>query len=331
MRMSSGIILITTKRDFFGIQGVSRVEAGVHAWTWACRCLDYCTINYTDWREAEWNKQKHFIFLSLPPYLASIQRSVWFAKSIVLSCGFQTLMATGVTCGRVCIRPVDTVTFRPCWGPTLVDTTASPLDRFQLQRHEQTNPEPRHSQQTNTAFPDTRIRRYPLKASQPTHTATMDPFSTESELFAIQSHFHQGQYAAVIDYDLSTLSPENHPAANVLVLRAKIASGQAKEVLGEVKGADEPELKAVAALAASEAGKVEEAAAGVEKLAEEHEGNGMVQVLGGIVLFRAGKVEEALALLGKHEGNRELSPVSVSYPFMEENRSRFLRGAKDWG
>lgn len=137
----------------------------------------------------------------------------------------------------------------------------------------------------------------------------MDPFSTESELFAIQSHFHQGQYASVIDYDLSTLSPENLPAANVLVLRAKIALGQAKEVLREVKGAEEPELKAVAALAASEAGKAEEAAASVEELAGEHGDNGTVQVLGGIVLFRAGKVEEALALLGKHEGNRRLTPA----------------------
>ena len=114
----------------------------------------------------------------------------------------------------------------------------------------------------------------------------------------------------MVDYDLSTLSPENHPSANVLVLRAKIASGQAKEVLGEVKDAEEPELKAVAALAASEAGKAEEAATSVEELAGEHGGNGTVQVLGGIVLFRAGKVEEALALLGKHEGNRRLSPAS---------------------
>ena len=135
----------------------------------------------------------------------------------------------------------------------------------------------------------------------------MDPFSTESELFAIQSHFHQGQYASVIEYDVSSLSSENHPAANVLVLRAKIATGQAEEVLGEVKGADEPELKAVAALAACDTGKEEEAAAKIEELAAEHSVNGTIQVLGGIVLFRAGKVEEALALLGKHEGNRTLS------------------------
>lgn len=136
----------------------------------------------------------------------------------------------------------------------------------------------------------------------------MDPFSTESELFALQSHFHQGQYAETIDYDISTLSPENHLAAKVLVLRARIALGQAKEVFGEVKGAAEPELQAVAALAACEGGKVEEAAALVEELAASDGENGTVQVLGGIVLYRAGKAEEALALLGKHEGNRRSYP-----------------------
>lgn len=141
----------------------------------------------------------------------------------------------------------------------------------------------------------------------------MDPFSTESELFAIQSHFHQGQYAAVVDYDVSSLSPENHPAANILVLRAKIALGKADEVAGEVKGAEEPALRAVAALAACEAGGAEEAAAQVEELAGEHGADGTVQTLGGMVLYRAGKVEEALALLGKHEGNRRLS-LSPSAP-----------------
>lgn len=134
----------------------------------------------------------------------------------------------------------------------------------------------------------------------------MDPFSTESELFALQSHFHQGQYSEVVSYDVSTLSPENHLAAKVLISRARIALGQAADVLGEVKGAAEPELRAVAALARCEAG--EDVAADVEALAGEAGENGTVQVLGGIVLFRCGKVEEALSLLGKHEGNRRLTP-----------------------
>lgn len=133
----------------------------------------------------------------------------------------------------------------------------------------------------------------------------MDPFSTESELFAIQSHFHQGQYASVISYDLSTLDPANHLAARVLVLRAKIAEGQAEEVLSEVGGAEEPELLAVEALAAYEAGKEEDAVSKVEALVEDHEGNRTVQVLGGAVLFRSGRGEDALSLLGKHDGNRK--------------------------
>ena len=50
-----------------------------------------------------------------------------------------------------------------------------------------------------------------------------------------------------------------------------------------------------------------EAAVGAaEVLAAGDGGDGTVQVLGGMVLYRAGKAEEALALLGKHEGNRML-------------------------
>lgn len=143
----------------------------------------------------------------------------------------------------------------------------------------------------------------------------MDPFSTESELFALQSHFHQGQYSEVVSYDVSTLSPENHLAAKVLALRARIALGQATEVLGEVKGAAEPELRAVAALAGCEIG--EDVVGDIEGLAGEEGGNGTVQVLGGIVLFRCGKVEEALSLLGKHEGNRKSRPCSVGWLGLE--------------
>jgi len=132
----------------------------------------------------------------------------------------------------------------------------------------------------------------------------MDPYSAESELINIQNHFYQGQYSAVIDYDISSLSPENHTAAQVLVLRAKIAQGDASDVVSEVEGAAEPELAAVGALATYELGETEEAVKVVEKLAEEAGDNATVQVLGGIVLQREGRSEDALNLLGKHEGSR---------------------------
>ncbi|SPN99544.1 related to coatomer epsilon subunit [Cephalotrichum gorgonifer] len=161
----------------------------------------------------------------------------------------------------------------------------------------------------------------------------MDPFSTESELFAIQSHFQQGQYASVVSYDTSSLSPENHLAANVLVLRAKIALGQAEEVLAETDGAEEPELQAVGALALSETGKAEEAAAKVEELVGGHGENATVQVLGGIVLFRAGNGEEALAVLGKHEGNLEAVALIVQIHLAQNRNDLALKevsAARRW-
>jgi len=132
----------------------------------------------------------------------------------------------------------------------------------------------------------------------------MDPFSAEGELLNIHNHFHQGQYAEVIDFDTSGLSPENALPARILSLRAQIALGQAKEVIASVKGQDEPELIAVGALAELAAGNEAKALEIAETLAGDKSDNGTVQVLAGTVLQAAGKSEEALTLLGKHQGNR---------------------------
>jgi coatomer subunit epsilon len=134
----------------------------------------------------------------------------------------------------------------------------------------------------------------------------MDPYSAEGELINIHNHFHQGQFQEVVDFDTSALSSENALPARVLQLRAQIALGQAKEVLAELKTEKStPDLQAVAALAQLELGQVEEAAAAVEKLAESSGDNVTVQVVGGTVLQAAGKTEEALALLGQHQGSCE--------------------------
>jgi coatomer protein complex subunit epsilon len=134
----------------------------------------------------------------------------------------------------------------------------------------------------------------------------MDPFSAEGELLNIHNHFHQGQYAEVIDFDTSGLSPENKLPARILSLRAQIALGQTDEVLASVKGQDEPELIAVGALTELAAGNEARALEIAETLAGEKSDNGTVQVLAGTVLQAAGKSEEALALLGQHQGNRML-------------------------
>lgn len=161
----------------------------------------------------------------------------------------------------------------------------------------------------------------------------MDPYSAESELINIQNHFYQGQYEAVINYDISSLSPENHSAAQVLVLRAKIAQGNASEVVSEVKGATEPELAAVGALAAYELGQTEEAVAVVEKLAESSGDNVTVQVLGGAVLQRERRSEDALNLLGKHEGSLEAVALIVQIHLAQNRNDLALKevtSARRW-
>jgi coatomer protein complex subunit epsilon len=132
----------------------------------------------------------------------------------------------------------------------------------------------------------------------------MDPYSTEGELINIHNYFHQGQYQEVVDFDTSSFSPDNALPARVLVLRARLALGQAEDVLSEVKGESEPELQALGALAESNLGKTDSAVETIEKLASSAADNTTVQVIGGTVLQAAGKSEEALALLTQHQGSR---------------------------
>ncbi|KAK1828275.1 coatomer epsilon subunit-domain-containing protein [Podospora conica] len=150
----------------------------------------------------------------------------------------------------------------------------------------------------------------------------MDPYSAEGELINIHNHFHQGQYQAVVDFDTSALSPDNALPARVLQLRARVALGQASAVLADVKGetGTAPELEAVAALAAQALGKTEAAVKAVERLAATAGDNATVQTLGGTVLAAAGKAEEALALLGKHEGNLEAVALIVQI-HLQQNRN----------
>lgn len=132
----------------------------------------------------------------------------------------------------------------------------------------------------------------------------MDPFSSESELINLHSHYHQGQYQAVLDYDTSSLSESNKVAARVLNLRAQIALGNAEDVVADVAGEKEPELQAVGALAEYTVGKKTSAVKAVEKLISGDE-NETVLVLGATVLQAEGRTEEALTLLAKHQGSCE--------------------------
>ncbi|OAA79684.1 Coatomer, epsilon subunit [Akanthomyces lecanii RCEF 1005] len=148
----------------------------------------------------------------------------------------------------------------------------------------------------------------------------MDPYSAEGELINIHNHFHQGQYQEVVDFDTSSFSPDNELPARLLVLRARIALGQAQEVLADVKGASEPELQAVGALAQQALGKTDAAVSTVEKLAASHADNVGVQIIGGTVLQAAGKSEEALSLLSQHQGSLDAVAL-IAQIHLQQNRT----------
>ncbi|KAF4440549.1 coatomer epsilon subunit [Fusarium acutatum] len=148
----------------------------------------------------------------------------------------------------------------------------------------------------------------------------MDPYSTEGELINIHNHFHQGQYQEVIDFDTSSFSPDNALPARILVLRARLALGQAEDVLDDVKGDSQPELQALGALAEFNLGKADSAVETIEKLASSAADNTTVQVIGGTVLQAAGKSEEALSLLTQHQGSLDAVSLIVQI-HLQQNRT----------
>ncbi|KAL1853184.1 hypothetical protein VTK73DRAFT_9069 [Phialemonium thermophilum] len=153
----------------------------------------------------------------------------------------------------------------------------------------------------------------------------MDPYSAEGELINIHNHFHQGQYEEVVEFDTSSLSPENELPARLLKLRARIALGQAEDVLAELRkeSSKQDELAAVGALAELALGRTDAAVQTIEGLVAEGQpgaDNAAVQVLGGTVLQAAGKSEEALALLSRHQGNLEAVALIVQI-HLQQNRN----------
>ena len=72
-------------------------------------------------------------------------------------------------------------------------------------------------------------------------------------------------------------------------------------------GDDAPDFAAVKAIAQYAIGgsQTSDAVKAIESLAEGQSENATVQLLGGTVLQAAGKTEEALSLLSKHQGSLE--------------------------
>jgi coatomer protein complex subunit epsilon len=126
----------------------------------------------------------------------------------------------------------------------------------------------------------------------------------QAELVNIHSAFHQGQFEQVVDFDTSSFSSANNLPAQVLKLRARLALGQYDGIISELKGgpADLAAVKIAAEYlkAPSEDSK---AVSKAQELAKKEGDNLNVQLLCGTVLAGAGLVEEALALLSKHQGS----------------------------
>jgi len=139
----------------------------------------------------------------------------------------------------------------------------------------------------------------------------MDPYSADGELVNIHNAYHQAQYAKVIDFDTSAFSSDNEVPAQLLKLRAKIALGQYAEVIQDVKGKESTPDFAAARLLAEylKNGKEDVVEKGAQLATKEGDKNLGVQLLIGTLLGRAGRTEEALALLSKHQGSLDMLVV----------------------
>lgn len=101
------------------------------------------------------------------------------------------------------------------------------------------------------------------------------------------------------------------------------------------KEGNAPDFTAVKALAQHTAGQTTEAVKEIERLAESEasESNATVQILGATVLQAEGKTEEALALLGKHQGSLEAVALTV-HIHLQQNRTdlalKEVQAARKW-
>ncbi|KAL3960729.1 hypothetical protein ACCO45_005846 [Purpureocillium lilacinum] len=116
------------------------------------------------------------------------------------------------------------------------------------------------------------------------------------------------------------LLPENALPARVLQLRARIALGQAEDVLADVKGESVPDLEALGAFAEYTLGKTDAAVATIQKLAQSAADNVTVQIIGGTVLQASGNSDDALALLSQHQASLEAVALIVQI-HLQQNRT----------
>jgi coatomer protein complex subunit epsilon len=135
-------------------------------------------------------------------------------------------------------------------------------------------------------------------------------------LFTIQQAFYNGDYNQVVNLDISGLKESNKLKASVLVARAKIYLGKAKQVSAELSG--NKELEIVREYADYKQGR-KNALANIEKIIEKQSTNEIVQFIGGLALVAEGRHAEALTLLRNNEGSLECISLIVQI-YLAQNR-----------
>ncbi|KAK9477697.1 coatomer epsilon subunit-domain-containing protein [Lipomyces japonicus] len=157
----------------------------------------------------------------------------------------------------------------------------------------------------------------------------------ESELFAIHNLFYQGAYKDVLLQPISGYSDTTIVQARIYHYRAQIALGDAESVVGELDDTEgSAALAAVKALALFKTGDQDASLEIVEELAETASDDANVQVLGAVVLYLSGKIEDALLLLSKHEGNLAAVALIVQIRLAQNKVDLALKEvtqAKKWG
>jgi coatomer protein complex subunit epsilon len=160
----------------------------------------------------------------------------------------------------------------------------------------------------------------------------MDPFSAEGELVNIHTAFTQGQYQLVLsDFSASSFSESNRLPIQILQYRAQIALGQASKVLSSISSSDasrSPDLAAVRIYALYTSEPNDDVVSQAESLAEKQGDNLTVQLLCGTVLARAGKQEQALQLLAKHQGSLDAVALIVQIHLSQSRTDLAIKEAK---
>jgi coatomer protein complex subunit epsilon len=148
--------------------------------------------------------------------------------------------------------------------------------------------------------------------------------NSTTALSQLQNTFYQGQYSLAVSTDLSTFEADHKLLALSLILRAQIASGDAAAAIKKIDKSDQkgtPELKATRTLAQYVKGDKAAGTKAIEELIATEGDNGVVQVIGAILLQNEGRSEEAITLLGKHQGNLE------AYVYFAPGRATALKMA----